>query len=139
MAREEVSDLKEHPIVSSTSHAHAVAVQPAGTVCRCTTEHSPVNVQMEHHHIWPAELGGPSEPENRVWICATAHNTVHVYLRVFLEGARVLPITGLRSALVERGYPARVHRYALDLAHQGFLWVRDQRIGPDNTILEFLR
>lgn len=97
-----------------------LTLQPAGTVCACVSEHRPVSVQFERHHIWPQEHGGPSVGENLVYICATTHNTVHAYLRAFVREDRVLSRSELRAALPRWNYTAVVHGYAYDLAVLGF-------------------
>lgn len=120
--------------MSSTSHTHPVALQPPGTECPCVATHVPAAVLLEYHHIWPQEFGGPTVPENLIWICATAHNTVHTYLRAFLRADRVLRISELREALAAKGYPTHLHMFSIELAHQGFVWLKAREIRPDNTL-----
>jgi hypothetical protein len=66
------------------------------------------------------EYGGPSVPENLVYICGTTHNSVHAYLRAFSREDRVLTRAELRAALPRWNYPASVQSYAYDLAVLGF-------------------
>jgi len=97
-------------------------LQPEGTTCQCVSEHRPPSIQFEHHHIWPKEDGGPTVPENLVYICATCHNNVHCYLRAFTTAGRVLTPDELRPALDQWHYTPHVQGYAYGLAVLG--WTR---------------
>lgn len=122
-----------HTHADSWSSAGPLKVQPVGTECQCATTHSPVAVLLEHHHIWPQEFDGPTVAENLIWICATTHNTVHTYLRLFLTAGKVLSLADLRTVLAAKGYPTHVHRYSVELAHMGFLRIQAKAITPENT------
>lgn len=119
------------PSTSATSGP--VRLQPSGTVCQCASRHSPEPVVLENHHIWPQEFHGPTVPLNRVWICATTHNTVHAYLRMFLAADEVLNRAALRVALEDKGYPVVINRYAFELARMGFMRIKAGQITPENT------
>lgn len=95
-------------------------IAPPGTRCPCVTVHKPEVVIPELHHVWPKEFGGPTVPENLVYICATAHNSVHAYLRLFLAAEKILPVPLLKVALAQKGYPAYVNRYTFGLASLGY-------------------
>jgi hypothetical protein len=110
-----------------------LTVQPPGTECQCSARHSPAPVVLEYHHIWPQEFDGPTVPENRVWICATTHNTVHAYLRLFVAADAVLPRAQLRIALGHHHYPLIINHYAFELARMGFMRIKAGAITPENT------
>lgn len=109
-------------------------LQPEGVECQCMASHSPTPLVLEHHHIWPQEFNGPTVPENMIWICATTHNTVHTYLRIFLALDQVLSSGPLRDALRAKKYPPYISRYAMDLAHMGYLRIKAGAINPSNTL-----
>ncbi len=96
------------------------ALQPSGVDCQCVAVHNPRNVLLEWHHVWPREWGGPSVPENMVWLCASAHNTVHVYMRAMDSAGYALARSELRAALVARHYPDYLNAYTYGLAVTGF-------------------
>lgn len=97
-----------------------VTLAPVGTTCACVTTHRPDSVVLEHHHVWPQEFGGPTVAENLVWICATAHNSVHAYLRRFIHAGQMLSPAPLRVALAAAGYPTYVNPYTWQLAVTGY-------------------
>lgn len=97
-----------------------VELQPVGTTCACVAVHRPPSVQFERHHIWPKEFGGPTVDENLVYICATTHNTVHAYIRAFLDAGRALNWNELRVALPKWNYTVAINGYAYDLAVLGY-------------------
>lgn len=97
-----------------------LALQPLGTKCECVTTHRPPSAQFEHHHIWPQEFGGPTVPENLVYICATTHNTVHAYIHAFRGAGTLLTQAQLRAQLGKWNYPAVVQGYAYSLAALGY-------------------
>ena len=104
-------------------------LQPVGTTCACVTEHRPVSLVFERHHIWPKEYGGPTVDENLVYVCATTHNNVHAYLRAFVAAGRLLNQDELRASLATWHYDAHVQRYAYDLAVQGWTWWKAGLVG----------
>lgn len=83
-----------------------------GQVCRCRATHKPPPLELEEHHIWPLGMGGPDLPENRVWLCPTAHTNVHEILRELLK---VGPLTWGEALAIWPG----LNRYQLRLALEG--------------------
>ena len=82
--------------------------------CACVTEHRPPVLEYQQHHVWPLGMGGPDTPDNRVWLCPTAHANVHELLRAFMRDG---PLTwGEVLAATERP----VSRYAYALARRGY-------------------
>ena len=110
--------------------SHAEGLQPAGVDCGCVATHSPPSVLLEHHHVWPQEFGGPTVPDNLVWICASTHNSVHVFLRLFAAAKRSLSVDELRAALTAGGYPAYVNRYTYRLAVRGWVAIQTGTVQP---------
>lgn len=97
-----------------------LALQPPGTKCLCVKSHRPLSVVFERHHIWPQEYDGPTVAANLVYICATAHNTTHAYLRAFIAANAVLTRSQLRLNLPKWNYPTAIQGYAYDLAVLGY-------------------
>ncbi len=104
---------------------HPLTLQPPDTTCGCVTTHAPTNIQYERHHIWPQEFGGPSVPENLIYICSNTHNNIHAYLRAFAARKALLTTTQLRADLPQWHYAPSVQGYAYQLACTG--WDRIQR------------
>lgn len=82
----------------------------ASARCLCVRRHSPTvtGAALELHHILPRMYGGPSTPDNLVWLCATAHNVVHIRLRTGLGGNvyhRQIADAGAAAILAAHGYP----------------------------------
>jgi hypothetical protein len=86
-----------------------------GAECICVSEHRPAVLEHTHHHIWPMESGGPSVPENMVWLCPTAHYNVHELLRLMVKAGR--PLSNYELGALEE-HP--VSRYAAEIARQGY-------------------
>ncbi len=60
-----------------------VPTHDAGRLCRCVVNHNPNPTHIQRHHIWPLGEGGPDTEANTVWLCANAHENVHVLLREY--------------------------------------------------------
>ncbi len=73
-----VPDAPRAPAAHTHDHA-SPPVRATATTSRCDVHgrHQPRSHVQEHHHIWPQALGGPSTPDNLVWVCATGHNNIH--------------------------------------------------------------
>lgn len=118
---------RERPPLLNSSHL-PIELQPVGTRCHCVATHNPPSLVFEKHHIWPKEFGGPTTPENLVYVCATTHNNVHAYLRCFVAAGRILLWNELRYVadgkpegwLAEYNYPPHINEYAYELAKKGF-------------------
>lgn len=81
------------------------------TRCLCVQRHSPEPspAAEERHHIFPKQYGGNDAPTNLVWLCATAHNLVHVRIRTNRGGNtyhRELAKRATDAILGSRGYKA---------------------------------
>ena len=79
--------------------------------CLCVRRHSPTvtGAALELHHILPRMYGGGDALENLVWLCATAHNVVHIRLRTGLGGNayhRRIADAGAAAVLAAHGYPS---------------------------------
>ena len=59
------------------SSSEPAALNPLGGLCGCVAEHSPTAFVPTYHHILPQSWGGPSVPENMVWLCPNAHTATH--------------------------------------------------------------
>ena len=84
-------------------------------MCLCVAEHRPAPLEYEHHHILPAEHGGPTTPANLVWICPTTHTNTHEILRELIHRGGHLTWT---EALDLWDVP--LSRYAYALAQEGY-------------------
>ena len=87
------------------SHDHAQR-------CACSADHRPAPLELHAHHIHPLYLGGPDVPDNKVWLCPTAHTNVHELLRLMMRAGR------LTWGEVTTTSEQPVSRYAFRLAHQ---------------------
>jgi hypothetical protein len=43
------------------------------------------DVPLDSHHIHPKQYGGPSTPDNLIWVCPNGHREIHNYLRLLLR------------------------------------------------------
>jgi hypothetical protein len=71
----------------------AIYTVPFGNApCPCQRWHRPQPLTSEMHHVWPLGDGGPTGGE-KVPLCPTCHDEVHVHLRRWGESAppRVRP------------------------------------------------
>lgn len=90
--------------------AEPVLLNPLGELCACVSEHVPSAFVPTYHHILPQSWGGPSVPENMVWLCPNAHTAVH---RLIDEHVRV---NGEPGWDVEKHFSPFVR----DLAHRAW-------------------
>lgn len=58
---------------------------------RCEAHAHEYLVPEEYHHLQPQSRGGPSVPDNMVWLCANAHGDVHFYLSQVEKYAKAGP------------------------------------------------
>ncbi len=77
--------------------------------CICVKTHIPKPSvgAMELHHILPRMHGGTNDPENLVWLCATGHNNVHIYIRTGKGGnayQKTIAQRGIDAILASHGY-----------------------------------
>jgi 5-methylcytosine-specific restriction endonuclease McrA len=86
-----------------------------GQVCLCTKNHQPTPLELNAHHIWPKEYGGPSVAANLVWLCPTAHVNVHELLRYMVKVKR--PLTWPETTAL---YDRPVSLYAWRIACEGY-------------------
>lgn len=93
-----------------------------GRTCKCVTEHRPHPLELNLHHVLPLYLGGPDVDTNKVWLCPSAHVSVHELLRLMM---RVGPLTWGEVGLV---YDERVSRYAYHLAAEGYSRFQSSRV-----------
>ncbi len=56
------------------------ALHDRGVLCQCVKYHRPKPLHHERHHILPKRWGGDSSPDNLVWLCNNAHESVHIIL-----------------------------------------------------------
>lgn len=56
--------------------------------CRCVARHRPEPLELHRHHVHPLGMGGRDEPGNVVWLCPTAHTSVHEVLATMLRAAQ---------------------------------------------------
>jgi hypothetical protein len=69
------------------------SVSPTGPVqCRCVKQHHPAATSLDAHHVWPEGHGGPTVPENLVWLCPTCHRNVHEILDTWARAGAPHPI-----------------------------------------------
>lgn len=102
------------------------ADQVADRVCLCQSDHRPAVIEPQSHHLWPVYLGGPAVRATMLWLCPTAHTTVHRCLRAMVKAERVLS----RSELQEPGRP-RPPYYPWVIACNGFnAWQASLADGP---------
>jgi hypothetical protein len=47
--------------------------------------HCPAAYVPNHHHILPQSWGGPTVPENLVWLCPNSHTAVHDLLNLYIH------------------------------------------------------
>lgn len=79
-----------------------------GDQCQVHGSHRPPVLETQVHHVQPIYLMGPDTPDNKVRICGTGHESVHVLIRALVAG-RPLPKAGRADlALARRGYDAWV-------------------------------
>jgi hypothetical protein len=84
---------------------HVSAYKLAGNHCELHKEHRPLPLETEVHHKWPLGMGGPDKPENKIKVCPTSHSTIHVLIRMLVNGVE-LPKNGLahEKELAHEGY-----------------------------------
>lgn len=88
--------------------AMAAPVTLAGDQCEVHGSHRPPVLETQVHHIQPTYMGGPDTPVNKVRICGTGHESVHVLIRALVAG-KPLPKAALADLkLARRGYDAWV-------------------------------
>ncbi len=80
-----------------------------GVPCDCVTNHVPVVVHTEQHHIHPLGMGGPDTPDNIISVCPSTHDATHRLLR--LTGYRY---DGNPPWWVVREFPYAARRLAAD-------------------------
>jgi hypothetical protein len=68
-------------------------------------------VPLDRHHIWPQADGGPTLPDNLVWVCPNGHREIHEYLRLLKK------LDGKVPWLKRRKYGKKVR----DLAETGYV------------------
>lgn len=59
--------------------------EPRGTTkpCQVHATHAPRSHINEVHHVWPLGEGGPDIAANKVVVCATGHNSIHMLLAAY--------------------------------------------------------
>lgn len=78
--------------------------------CEIHKKHFPSSYQNEVHHVWPRGEGGPDIPANRVVVCATGHNNIHLLISQYKIHRGNLPwsyrknFTKQERDLAELGY-----------------------------------
>lgn len=79
---------------------------PEGVTCALHDAHRPTPLRLVGHHVWPKGMGGPTTPENIVWICDAGHVNVHELLAALVDGSGELGRVGTFSEreLARRGY-----------------------------------
>lgn len=85
---------------------HGVAaVKLSGNRCEIHSDHRPMLVETEVHHIWPLNLCGPEKESNQIRVCPTGHSTIHAFIRMLVRGED-LPSGGFKheKELAHRGY-----------------------------------
>lgn len=92
----------------------------AGQKCLCIAVHNPEPLELNHHHIWPQEYGGPTVPENLVWLCPTTHTNVHELLRLMVHAGSTLSWYQIKYGYTEYA-DKPLSRYAYDIAKIGYL------------------
>lgn len=73
-----------------------------GDSCTVHNEHRPKPLRTVHHHIWPQEFGGPTVPENLVWICDTGHYNVHAILAELVKTGNLGNLASLPGGTSEK-------------------------------------
>lgn len=61
-----------------------------GQTCRCVAGHRPGPMVLNAHHVWPISAGGPDVAANRVWVCHSSHDSIHILLAEMLRQGRRL-------------------------------------------------
>lgn len=74
--------------------------------CSVTVYHRPKPVQIDHHHVWPLEFGGPSVAANIIDACPSCHTSIHSLLHEYEKAG------GKPTTTVRRRYPFGVRRVA---------------------------
>jgi hypothetical protein len=77
--------------------------------CEITGYHRPVPLRFVWHHVFPAALGGLTEPGNLVQLCDGCHHNVHVLMwQLANGGCTVIHPNRHQFQLAARGYQAAV-------------------------------
>lgn len=65
--------------------------------CQCVKRHNPTPFEDEGHHIIPvgAPFGGDPNGE-KVWLCPTAHSSVHAAIRLLLKARQTGGVADVR-------------------------------------------
>jgi len=53
--------------------------------CPCAMTHGPGAYVPARHHILPQSWGGPTEPDNLIYICPNSHTAVHQLLNAYVH------------------------------------------------------
>ncbi len=72
----------------------SLTASPEDHPCELHMSHRPRPGRSVMHHILPLSWGGPSEPENEMWVCDTGHYNIHILIDAWLAAA-VLNVQGL--------------------------------------------
>jgi len=96
--------------------------EPRGTLrpCQVHNAHNPRSHINEVHHVWPLGDGGPDITANKVTVCATGHNSIHMLLAAYRK------VNGDPGWEVRRHFTTQERAYALI----GWLRLSQQTMTP---------
>ena len=75
-------------------------------------------VPLDSHHVWPKAYGGPTTPDNLIWVCPNGHRDIHAYMRLLIKN------NGKVAWLQRRKFGKKVRDYA----EQGYEAIRVSKL-----------
>jgi hypothetical protein len=88
----------------SSSIVRLLARKKARQPCVVHRYHRPPPYRTVQHHIWPKAEGGPTVPENLVWVCDTGHYNVHAAIDQIRAGVEKPDGTRTEVKLAQLGH-----------------------------------